>query len=757
MNAPASTTSARTVVLVVVAYLALSLAYTWPLALHLTNGIAHDPGDPVLNAWILWWSTQTIPLTAHWWNAPFFYPAPGVLAFSEHLLGLAPISAPLIAIGHSPLVGYNVAIIASFVLSGLGAHFLAYTLTDRHDAAFVAGVAYAFAPYRIDQIAHIQVLSSYWAPVCLAALHRYVNGGRVRWATVAATAWFMQAMSCGYYLFFLATLVALWLVWFGSGRMSLRRVAILGAAFGVAALMLVPVLRGYQVILHDTYGKSRALDEIQMFSADAAGLLSASEDLLVWGWVRVTSRPESALFPGLTALLLMLLVVGRARPFARPPNESDRVRRARTVLAIAFVALAATTVIPILAGPWRLSVGGIRLFSISRSDTRLLLAVLTGVAWLLTWPRVRAAVTARSPLAFYLLAALAMWTLALGPSPTAVNVPVLDRGPYDLLMMLPGFSGLRVPARFWMMALLCISAATALISARLQSGSRHIATTLIVLGLLLDGWPRRFTVVDTPGSRPSPSGVFARLDLPTGDNDLLAMYQQTKDLKPLYNGYSGYFAPHYYALRELLARHDPRILQALAANGPLGIVVDHAGDPDGSIRQWILSTSGILPDRDARDWSSYRLPKSDFIPLPDRHGEPVPIKSLDAFPSPPHAARALDRNLTTRWSGGSQQQSSELTVELEKLTAVTQVILELGEYITDFPDRLQIDVSLDRTSWRTVWIGDTALHAYYAALRHPREVPLVFPIDAGEVRFIRLTQKGFGSHDWSVAELYILR
>ena len=128
----------KPVVLAAGAYLVLTLAYTWPLAVNLPHGVAHDAGDPILNAWILWWTTKAVPLTAHWWNAPIFYPATGTLAFSEHLLGQAPIAAPLIALTGIPLLGYNVTLIASYFFSALGAHFLGYTLTRRHDAAFVA-------------------------------------------------------------------------------------------------------------------------------------------------------------------------------------------------------------------------------------------------------------------------------------------------------------------------------------------------------------------------------------------------------------------------------------------------------------------------------------------------------------------------------------------------------------------------------------------------------------------------------------------
>ena len=204
------------------AYFAITVIYSWPLPSMLGGAIAHDPYDPVLNAWILWWTTRVVPFTAAWWNAPIFLPAPGTLAFSEHLLGLAPIAAPVLAVTHNAFAAYNVALLGSFVLCGLSAYFLAFVLTRRHDASFVAGLAYAFAPYRLAHLAHIQVLSSYWIPMCLAALHKYGRTARARWAVIAAAAWLVQGYANGYYLFFLLPLVALWIAWYAPARWTVN-------------------------------------------------------------------------------------------------------------------------------------------------------------------------------------------------------------------------------------------------------------------------------------------------------------------------------------------------------------------------------------------------------------------------------------------------------------------------------------------------------------------------------------------------------
>ena len=749
----------RAVALAALAYTVLTLAYSWPLPINMMRGVAHDPGDPILNAWILWWTTQAVPLTAAWWNAPMFYPAAGTFAFSEHLLGQAPIAAPLIALTGSPLFGYNVTLLATYVLSGLGGYFLAFTLTKRHDAAFVAGLAFAFAPYRVAQLPHIQVLTSFWTPVCLAALHRYDREPATRWAALAAGAWLMQSLSNGYYMFFLSVLLALWFAWFAIGRWSLAQFARLAGFFAVAAMLLLPVLLGYKDILQDTYGFSRHLGTVQDFSADVGALLHASDEVWLWGWVHAIRKPEGELFPGPTIVLLALFAVFAARPFAATAELSRTRWWLRRIFAVLFVLLIIGALLPFFYGSWRLTIGGVRIVSIARADKPLTLAALALLGWMSTLPMMVAATRRRSVLPFYALAAFAMWVLALGPDPTFFKMRALYQAPYGWLMRLPGFDGLRVPARFWMMCLACLSVLAALAINRLNGRARRVVVVIAAVGLVLDGWPKEFSVRAEPERRPTPPGVFARLDLPmTDDRDALALYQQTFDRVPLYNGFSGYGAPHQYAMRELLIANDPRILQALTSRGPLGVVIDHEADEKGLYRKFIAAYPGAARHETHPSWSSYTLPASTTGDLlPDRIGDPVRIKGLHSFPSPPHTPRAIDGNLKTRWSGGVQRAAADFTIELEQPGRVGQVVTALGEFMTDFPIRLRLAVSPDGAQWETVHEGDTALHAYYAALRHPREVPVVIPVNRDNVRFIRLQQLGWGTHDWSIAEVQVLR
>jgi hypothetical protein len=208
----------------------------------------------------------------------------------------------------------------------------------------------------------------------------------------------------------------------------------------------------------------------------------------------------------------------------------------------------------------------------------------------------------------------------------------------------------------------------------------------------------------------------------------------------------------------LLDAGDPRALQALAGLGPIGIVIDHKLDEDGRSRKLVSAFPGATLEDTHEGWSSYRIPARTDPPLvPEPSGEPLRIKTVDAFPSPPHAARAVDGDLKTRWSGGVQRAAADFTIELEQASHVGQLVIDLGGFWTDFPARLEITVSPDGSTWDRVFLDSAALNAYYGALRQPKVMPLVFPIARDNVRFIRLRQLGWSLHDWSIAEVRVLR
>ena len=94
-------------------YLALALAWTWPLPLHAGTRFAHDPGDPLLVTYLLWWNAHVVPLSHAMWNAPFYWPMQDALALTEHGAGMGVVTSPIIWLGGSPLLAYKLLLVAS--------------------------------------------------------------------------------------------------------------------------------------------------------------------------------------------------------------------------------------------------------------------------------------------------------------------------------------------------------------------------------------------------------------------------------------------------------------------------------------------------------------------------------------------------------------------------------------------------------------------------------------------------------------------
>ena len=740
-------------------YSLLTIALTWPLILHPGSLVPNDLGDSLLNTFLLAWNARVMPLTDAWWNLPQFYPVPGAMAFSEHLLGLSVITSPVIWVTGNPLLGYNVAFLLSFPLCALAAHALCYEITRRHDAALVAGIAYGFSPYRMSQFAHVQVLSAYWIPFALLALHVFLRQPHWRWAALFAASWWLQALANGYQLFYLSVLVGLWMIWFLVARRRWRDVAMIAAAWAVAALAFLPIALGYMK-WQGAYGMRRWPDEIQAFSADIASVLSVASTVRLWGWLNVVDRPESQLFPGVTLIALVTAGVIVAW-IAAARTGLQRLRTARIFLLLAALfAFVATT--PAWFGAWKVEVFGIRLLSVGTPQKPASVALLLAVVAFAMHPSIRAGWSRRSPLAFYSLAAAIMWLFCLGPAPTLMNETVLYKAPYSWLMMLPGVEGVRVPARFWVLSTVCLAMAAGLALVHIVNrwpALRQGLPAFVAAFLLVEAWPYPLRLYPPPDSRPAHTRANLRLELPiNGSADLATLYRAVEHRRPLLNGYSGYFAPHYLALQDLLSRYDPTVLPFLTTMGTIEAVVDHGAQGSG---RWLAYLSAhpfseVVHKSDR--YTAFRLPRTTTpYPFPEFAGKQVQVSAIHASLYQDLTGHMIDGDRITRWhTGGPQDPTNEIVLDLGSVRRLEGVELQIGGYVADYPRGLLIDLSDDRQSWRPAWGGSPGLLALMAALKEPLAVPLRFKLDGAPARFVRMRQT---SSDpvfyWSIAELRV--
>src|SRR5215470_5373195 len=163
-----------------VLFTALAAVMTYPQYLHLTDSV-HDDGDPLLNAWAIAWVAHQLPIApAHIFDGNVFYPERRTLAYSETMLVPSTAVAPLWWAGAGTLLVYNIVFLSGFIVSGAGTALLVRSLTGRAAAGIVAGIVFAFLPYRIDHYPHVQLQQTQCLPFALWAFHRMLKSDRLR-------------------------------------------------------------------------------------------------------------------------------------------------------------------------------------------------------------------------------------------------------------------------------------------------------------------------------------------------------------------------------------------------------------------------------------------------------------------------------------------------------------------------------------------------------------------------------------------------
>jgi hypothetical protein len=177
--------------------------------------------------------------------------------------------------------------------------------------------------------------------------------------------------------------------------------------------------------------------------------------------------------------------------------------------------------------------------------------------------------------------------------------------PYALLLdFVPGYDGMRVPSRFAMVVALALAVLGGFGAAVLDRGrAGAVALSLVGAAFLVEANglpfltngvtptaefvappPRVYRPARAPAiyhavARGPAELVLLELPLDTPDYDLRAVYYSTVHWRPLINGYSGFFPPHYSrlgaALRDI-TRHPDLSWEAIRASGATHVLV-HEG------------------------------------------------------------------------------------------------------------------------------------------------------------------------------------
>lgn len=710
-------------VLVVGGFLIVTLVMTYPLVRHLGTALPSDLGDPLLNAWILAWGAERLLDGARdLWQAPIFFPYANTLAYSEHLLGITLLVAPVQWLSGNPLLTYNVAFLLSYVLAGSGMYLLVRSLTGRPAAGVVAGTAFAFCPYRAAQLPHLQMLMTGWMPIALWALHRYYASGQRRLLLVFAGAFTLQGLSNGYYLYFFAVAVAIVaLDGLFRTRLPVRRLLVdLGTCAVLIGLALAPIIYIYYDVRQDQ-AFVRSYDEILQYSPDVTAYLHVRPGLMVWSDVLRHGRAEGELFAGATVMVLasLALLTNWRR---RAASEAPALRPVAAVYALLALAALLLSFGPVIRyrgdellqwGPygWLMSLvpglDGLRVPGRFAMIVYLSASVLAGIAAARLLPR-------RSPVAAGVVAAmLSLLILAEGAMAAIPYHAIADHlEPEDA----PGYAWLADRPR----------------------------------GALLE--------LPMNGREASPR------------HSLLFQYRTLEHGHPIVNGFSGYLSPlsQYLAgpgtpLVDLGQTRD--VLRALRQIGVRFIALHPRLYASWEEGQTLLAALQAHDDQIAHRFSTETMHIFELRPIapPARwrtdqlQAIPYAAMTVEASHAPDRLTLLADGDPGTRWLTGVRQTGGEwITLRFSESRRLGRVRFEVAPRSSgDYARRLRIEVSRDGETFDSVAWEDAVLPGLMGGIaRSSGAVFIDIDLPALPVRAIRLVQLGETRvWYWSVDEL----
>jgi len=302
----------------VVLFTVLTAVMTYPQIVHMHDRV-NDDGDPLLHTWILAWVAHQLPRApAHIFDANIFYPQRETLAYSDALLLPGVLVAPLHWVGVPPLVVHNIVFLSGFIVSGAGMALLVRTLTNSAAAGVLAGIIFAFLPYRIDHFPHLQLQQTQCLPFAFWAFHRLLRTGNVRDGALVGVFVAGQVLSCMYYGIFLVPYMVVvcgtMLIAGQAGPVRLqpdalnlkRRLVGLLVAACIIVVAMIPVGRAYLAARKVVGERGRA--EVVDGSATWWNYLATEEANAMYGKVfKRFMQPERRLFPGFVAIALAIV------------------------------------------------------------------------------------------------------------------------------------------------------------------------------------------------------------------------------------------------------------------------------------------------------------------------------------------------------------------------------------------------------------------------------------------------------------------
>jgi hypothetical protein len=306
-------------------FLSMTIVMTLPLVFRFTDSAAGGYGDGVYFIWLIRWY-QGVIFQGH--GAPFFnammnYPEGWNLSTTDTALASALPGVPF-SLLMGPTAGYNIAMAITFILSGLFMYIWVVYLTSSKSAGLIAGMIYAFLPYRMAHFlaGHLNLSGTAWFPLFFMGYFEVLHHpAQKKWwpPVIAGISLGLIALTSMYYLYF--TLLFVVIIFLGYLILVSWRV-VLQKAFWIKSLIAALISSPFLFVALKPFLKlsqsggiaDRSLDYANNYSASPTDFFTFSSDHFLFGkWISsIFDRSlwiESSLYIGSVALILILFLL----------------------------------------------------------------------------------------------------------------------------------------------------------------------------------------------------------------------------------------------------------------------------------------------------------------------------------------------------------------------------------------------------------------------------------------------------------------
>ncbi|MFC1769630.1 hypothetical protein ACFLZI_01080 [Nitrospirota bacterium] len=297
-------------------YTVIASIVTYPLIVRFTTHSAGGQGDDNVMLWNLWWAKYAILdiKTNPLYTDHIFFPFETGLAYHAYILLNSLASIPL-QFSLDIVTIYNIFTILSFTLAGFGAFLLINHLIDDWKIALLAGVLFAFCPYRFLHLTG-NLSMSQWLPFYTLFFIKIFETSKVSIKNGLLAGLFLGFIFLSDFYYFIMVLIFSIPMTIYFVRINKFKISLLCKNFLLIIISSIPLIAPILIVaIFSNIDGMNTLDipyersGVYNYSSDLFAFFSPSPNSLLLGNLSFNNlfTTQSSSFLGFTAILLSVI------------------------------------------------------------------------------------------------------------------------------------------------------------------------------------------------------------------------------------------------------------------------------------------------------------------------------------------------------------------------------------------------------------------------------------------------------------------